>query len=188
LGNLFPHPRRWEKQSVPVVPSPVALLGNTPSQACSTLRRLPAKPSRCLPSVHRRHTPTHSMAWVSHGFPHTPAPFHSHFQRLCGRGGKSGAPLTLRRQVFKSSSIPQPGFRKPTPTSTSCTSWTSSEYPLFLPELRLLLSFISLILIFSSYPSRWFMSFPRLADAPIPLLALPSEACRTKKYRSVGLL
>ena len=100
-------------------------------------------------------------------FPHKPSAFHMAFSRPCGRRGKHGAPLARCRLVLQTSSNPQPRFRKLTCTSSPYLAKTSSEFPLFLRELRVLLSFISLILLFSSYPSRVPVGSPAESN-PLP--------------------
>jgi hypothetical protein len=57
------------------------------------------------------------------------------------------------KRDFQNSRIAQPRFRKPASPSSSSPTIISEEFPLFLTELRLLLSFLLFLYRFSHHPS-----------------------------------
>jgi hypothetical protein len=103
-------------------------------------------------------------------FSHNPSALHSPFPLPCASRGKPRSLNTPSIPVFQNSRIAQPLFRKLSTTPTPLPTITSEAFPLFLTELRVLLSF-SLI----SYPfpttrracQLYFQSQrPNLAPAP----------------------
>jgi len=70
---------------------------------------------------------------------------HMQFQCACGSRGKPGSALASALPLFQNRRIAQPGFRKLRNSSTVTFTDTLRSFPLFLVELRVLLSF-SLIL------------------------------------------
>jgi hypothetical protein len=87
-------------------------------------------------------------------FSHKPSSFHRGFGRPCGTGGKYGTGRRPQRPDFQNSSIAQPRFRKLGTCSTPYRSISSEGFPLFLPQLRVILYFLLSLLLFSYYPSR----------------------------------
>jgi hypothetical protein len=87
-------------------------------------------------------------------FSHRSPALHRAFFAACVKSGKLGSESGSARTVFQNSSIPQPGFRKPTPSPSSSSTTTSEVYPLFLRELRVLLSFLLFFYPFPQYPSQ----------------------------------
>ncbi len=88
-------------------------------------------------------------------FSHRSSALHRLFFVACGKSGKPGSLSGSASIFFQNSSIPQPRFRKPTPRSSSTSTTTSEVYPLFQPELRVLLSFLLFFYPFPQSPSHW---------------------------------
>jgi hypothetical protein len=86
-------------------------------------------------------------------YSHKTSALHRLFLTACGRGGKPGSSRATPSTVFQNSSNPQPGFRKSNRCPSSTLTITSEEYPLFRPELRLLLSFLYILYPFPHSPS-----------------------------------
>jgi len=91
-------------------------------------------------------------------FSHNDPTLHRGLQAPCGRRGKLGSLSTAFRPLIQSSSIAQPCFRKPAIPSNPYASISSEGFPLFLPQLRVLLAFL-----LSTYP------FPPPAPRPHPV-------------------
>jgi hypothetical protein len=87
-------------------------------------------------------------------YSHSPSALHRPFCNACGRRGKPRSSRASLSAVFLNSSIPQPGFRKSNHMPSSTPTVTSEDYPLFQPELRVLLSFLYISYPFPHYPSR----------------------------------
>jgi hypothetical protein len=86
-------------------------------------------------------------------FSHRQSALHSPFPSLCGRRGKQGPPYPPSSLLFQNSRNAQSRFRKLRTLSTHLNPTTSEAFPLFHPQLRVLLSFLLIILPFSYYPS-----------------------------------
>jgi len=97
-------------------------------------------------------------------FSHKRATLHSPFPAPCGSRGKHRSPQLQTLPLFQDSRIPQPQFRNPRTTPTPPITITSDGFPLFLQQLRVLLSFLLI-----SYP------FPTTRRAPSALNAKPHK-------------
>jgi len=86
-------------------------------------------------------------------FSHNLSAMHSPFSASCATRGKPMPSSSSPIPVFQFPSIPQPRFRKLTHLSTHSPPTTSAEFPLFLPERRVLLSYFFIPYIDSLYPS-----------------------------------
>jgi hypothetical protein len=75
-------------------------------------------------------------------FSHKPSALHSSFCHPCGRSGKQAYSAALVRRDLQNSSLPQEGFGKPRSLTTSSAAVALHRFPLFQPELRVLLSFL----------------------------------------------
>jgi hypothetical protein len=73
---------------------------------------------------------------------------HSPFSSPCASRGKLGTSHPTHNLVFQIRSFAQPCFRKLTPYATSSPQTSSPFFPLFLRQLRVLLSFF---LIFTAF-------------------------------------
>ena len=80
-------------------------------------------------------------------------PLHRPFERASGRRGKLGHRCCPPRQVFQKCRITQLGFEKLACLSTPCLVVVSHVFPLFLRELRVLLSFLLISHPFPRNPS-----------------------------------
>jgi hypothetical protein len=112
--------------------------------------RCPSPPPGIHPlqhnSVHSRSSPNPCPTRLRTHFSHKSIALHSPFCVACGSRGKPVTANPPHNPVFQFPSIPQLRFRKLTHHSTLSLRTTSPEFPLFLPELRVLLSyFLSLI-------------------------------------------
>jgi len=116
-------------------------------------------------------TPCPTRLWTR--FSHKPQTLHRGFQATCGRRGKLGPSCQPIRPVIQTSSNPQPRFRKPVTPSTPFPSIPSEGFPLFLPQLRGLLSFLLSIYPFPPLP----VALPQApAWQPEPKSPTPLEA------------
>ena len=107
--------------------------------------------------VHTRSSPTPDSMRLRKRFPHRSSGFHIPIRRASGKRGKTGTRNTSRDLNLQISRFTPPGFGKLTPEETSSIQNTSAVFPLFLPQLRVLLSFL---LIFHCF------SFPVALPAP----------------------
>jgi hypothetical protein len=120
---------------------------SNPSRTTSRASTIPSPPVQDpLAATRSPHAPSSQL-------PHNPHAFHSPLRCPCGSLGKSRSHLPLHVPVFQFSSFPQPRFRKLSPIPTPRPHAISPSFPLFLPHLRVLLSFIYLYPYLSS-PSR----------------------------------
>ena len=81
-------------------------------------------------------------------FSHKSSSLHSLFSLPCASRGKLGTSHPTHNLVFQIRSFAQPRFRKLTPMATSSAQTTSPFFPLFLVQLRVLLSFFLIITAF----------------------------------------
>ena len=109
-------------------------------------------------------TPCSTRLWTH--FSHKSSALHRPFPVSSGNLGKLGSPHPFHTLHFQNSSIPQPQFRKPTHPATSSRQSSSPQFPLFLPERRVLLSFFLISYSFSSLPSRFFCHSAKSVIAP----------------------
>jgi hypothetical protein len=85
-------------------------------------------------------------------FSHKLSAFHRVFRGICGRRGKQGQCDSREWPVLKKPRIAQTGFRKLDSQPTPYPPISSEAFPLFLGELRVLLSFLLIYSPISSYP------------------------------------
>ncbi len=103
-----------------------------------------------LPFVDSLFSPTPYPVRLRTRSSHNPRRFHNRFGDPSGSRGKPYPLSPCNNQDFQNPSIAQPRFRKLARTSTSSLQSPSATFPLFLPHLRVLLSFFFIFLIFSS--------------------------------------
>ena len=118
-------------------------------------------PTRCprwrnSSSVHRMDTQSYCPTRLRTRFSHKMSCLHKPVSASCGSRGKHGPVSPARSRVFQIPSFAQLCFRKPEPSASLSDKTTSSFFPLFLGELRVLLSF-----------SLFFYPFPRTRRGPI---------------------
>jgi hypothetical protein len=114
-------------------------------------------------------TPCPARRWTR--FSQNASAFHRGSGGACGRRGKQGSVGTHAKPVFQYSSIAQPGFRKLARKSSRFTATASEGFPLFLPQLRGLLS-CSLLSPPISPPVA---PSPSDSDDPVPIRLLESR-------------
>jgi len=89
---------------------------------------------------------------------------------------------------FQNPSIPQPQFRNLTHHPTARHQSTSSKFPLFLPERRVLLSFFLISYTFSYYPSLQLAQLPIDSQVTLRQLGLPSESLPNHRIQKSTLV
>ena len=75
--------------------------------------------------------------------PQKPPFLHSHFRAACANCGNWVPLHALIRPNFQMCFFPAPRFRNPSRSLTAATQWSSPRFPHFLPQLRVLLLYIS---------------------------------------------
>lgn len=107
------------------------------SRCCQALRRQSfQRPKSAF--VHLRVSKNPRFTHIRPIFQHKTSALHRVFQALCGSRGKHGTAKPDSRPDFQNSSFAQPGFGKPGHTPTLLIPATSSTFPLFRCELRVL--------------------------------------------------
>jgi hypothetical protein len=99
----------------------------------------------------------------------------------CGNGGKPTPIHPSLIPFFQFSSFAQRSFRKPYPSPTRSLQAISPDFPLFLSQLRVLLSFFFISLPFSSHPSLRTPSFAKLPLLCQPKIQIPLITLRIQR-------